>query len=367
MLVAMSSELADFVDGVPGRFVPEEMRGQLVEAEHLTRYAWAARHAAGRRVLDAGSGAGYGSLQLAAAGAAEVVGIDVAPEVVAAAEAAAPDRVRFEVGDVRSLDFDDAGFDLITCFEVIEHVDEQAAVLAEFARVLAPDGLLLISAPNRDVNVPGNPHHVHEPTPAELEQLLGAHWPHVRMLQQHNYLASTILAEAGEPEPMEPLDGVDLRRLVGKAAGDEVYAIAIASAAPIPEPAQLVTLASPVEVRQWLERYEEQQTILQGQLNLLEVAKQRDADRAEALERLAEAERELAEQPALRRHLDELRKSTTALQSRINELEFERGELADRAARADRAEATLDDVVHSPSWRLTAPLRAAKRLLRGRG
>ncbi len=197
--------------------------------------------------------------------------------------------------------------------------------------------------------------------------MLAGHWPHVRLLQQHNYLASTILADAGEPEPMEPLAGAEVRRLVGKAAGDEVYALAIASSAPIPEPAQLITLASTVEVRQWLERYDEQQTILQGQLNLLEVAKHRDADRAQALARLAEAELELAELPALRRQVEALRGSTGTLQERIDELEIARGALADRAARTERAEQTLRDVTTSPSWRLTAPLRAAKRLLRGHG
>ena len=78
--------LAGLRDGVPERFVPAEMHGQLVEAEHLARYLWATRFAAGRRVLDAGCGMGYGSVLLAAAGAESVEGVDASEAVIAVAE-----------------------------------------------------------------------------------------------------------------------------------------------------------------------------------------------------------------------------------------------------------------------------------------
>jgi ubiquinone/menaquinone biosynthesis C-methylase UbiE len=353
----MGTNLADLVDGVPGRFVPDEMRGQLVEAEHLTRYWWAADYVEGRRVLDAGCGIGYGAALMLAAGAGSVAGIDLAEDVVAAAAAAAPAGVDFDTGDVRALPYGDDTFDVATCFEVIEHVDDQAATLAELARVLAPGGLLLLSSPNRDVYTPGNPHHVHELIPAELEAMLESQWPNVRLLQQHNYLASTILAISDDDRAEAELTGsLRARRLVGKAAGDEVYTVAMASSAPLPDLTQVVMLASPVEIRQWLERYEEQQRILHDLHARLEERIRADADRNNALARLAEAEQAVAEVPSLQAAVASLR----------TELEAAARERDVLQARADRADAVLRDVFDSPSWHITAPLRAAKRLLRRR-
>ena len=49
------------VDGIPERFVPNEMRGQLVEAEHIARYSWAARVLLGPARPRCGLRIGYGS------------------------------------------------------------------------------------------------------------------------------------------------------------------------------------------------------------------------------------------------------------------------------------------------------------------
>src|SRR6186997_360777 len=68
------------------RFDPESFRGELVEAEHLARYRWAAAAVAGRDVLDAGCGEGYGSRLLAELGGARrCVGIDIDERTIAAA------------------------------------------------------------------------------------------------------------------------------------------------------------------------------------------------------------------------------------------------------------------------------------------
>ncbi len=67
------------------RLIPDRQREELLYAEHVARYRFAAYFAPARRVLDAGSGEGYGTAILAAAGAASVVGLDVDDEVVSAA------------------------------------------------------------------------------------------------------------------------------------------------------------------------------------------------------------------------------------------------------------------------------------------
>ena len=108
----MEIDLAGRRDGIAERYVPELMRGELLEAEHLARYRWAAPLAAGRRVLDAGCGMGYGAVMLLTAGASEVVGVDLAQAVLDAARPTMPAGVVLEVGDVRALDADDGSFGL---------------------------------------------------------------------------------------------------------------------------------------------------------------------------------------------------------------------------------------------------------------
>lgn len=92
--------------------------------EHYHRYAFAARFVAGKRVLDLASGEGYGGALLART-AAEVVGLEIDPRTVEHARTRYPGS-RFEVGsitDPKALDGET--FDVITCFEAIEHVDAQ--------------------------------------------------------------------------------------------------------------------------------------------------------------------------------------------------------------------------------------------------
>ena len=64
------------------RLLPDQQRDDDLYYEHLARYMFAAALARGRRVLDAGCGAGYGAALLASSGAHSVTAIDIAPEAV---------------------------------------------------------------------------------------------------------------------------------------------------------------------------------------------------------------------------------------------------------------------------------------------
>ncbi len=128
----MDADLSNRIGDADERFVPGTADGELIEVEHLARYWWATQLAAGRAVLDAGCGVGYGSGLLAGAGASTVVGVDVAPKAVEAAAAVAPANASFVTGDVHALPFDDDSFDLVVCFEVIEHVERQEAPSASW-------------------------------------------------------------------------------------------------------------------------------------------------------------------------------------------------------------------------------------------
>jgi SAM-dependent methyltransferase len=332
-MVAVATDLADYIGGTPGRFVPHEMRGELVEAEHVARYRWATRFAAGRRALDAGCGMAYGAAMLAEAGATAVTGIDLAEAVVEAARATAPAGVDLMTGDVRELPFEDGAFDLVVCFEVIEHIAEQDRAFAEFRRVLAPGGLLLASSPNRDVYVPGNPHHVHELTPAELQEGLERHFGAVRLVRQHDFVVSAVLSDAA----LRAADGAELpvsavHKVAGREPGEETYTLALAGDALPSDDADVLVLAAPVEVRQWVEHYASQQRELERLVRLLD-----------------DAERRLTEHMALHARLAELETERERTTTEVEEL----------WQRLQQAEAARRRVEEARSWKLTKPLRTA--------
>ena len=105
----------------------------------------------GPEVLNAGAGAGSLSLNMVDAGL-RVTSTDASARLCdwtrAALErrGAAAENPVF-VGDVQRLDLPDASFDAAVCAEVLEHVDDDAAALAELARVLRPGGLLVVTVP----------------------------------------------------------------------------------------------------------------------------------------------------------------------------------------------------------------------------
>lgn len=99
------------------------------------------------RVLDLGSGAGMFTQIATKAGAASVIGLDVADAALVRARAAYPDLDFRLVPFDGPLPLDDASFDLVWCSEVIEHVADTAAWLSEVRRVLAPGGRLLLTTP----------------------------------------------------------------------------------------------------------------------------------------------------------------------------------------------------------------------------
>jgi 2-polyprenyl-6-hydroxyphenyl methylase/3-demethylubiquinone-9 3-methyltransferase len=104
---------------------------------------------AGKRVLDVGCGAGLLCEPLARLGAA-VTGIDAAPEnIVAARDHAASSGLTIEYRAVELGELKGEQFDLVTSLEVIEHVSDPGAFAAGLANVVAKDGLLILSTPNR--------------------------------------------------------------------------------------------------------------------------------------------------------------------------------------------------------------------------
>ena len=119
------------------RMVPEEAHARIFW-EHVARYRFAKDFVRGKRVLDIACGEGYGASSLAKAGAASVVGVDIADDVCE--HARRKYGIDARTGDAQAIPLPDRSIDLIVSFETIEHVASPAAFLQECARVLAPDG-----------------------------------------------------------------------------------------------------------------------------------------------------------------------------------------------------------------------------------
>jgi arsenite methyltransferase len=105
----------------------------------------------GERVLDLGSGAGTDSLvaaQMVGAGGS-VTGVDMTPEMLAKARAAAEElgaeNVEFVESEAESLPFPDASFDVVISNGVIDLIPDKHAVFAELHRVLAPGGRIQLA------------------------------------------------------------------------------------------------------------------------------------------------------------------------------------------------------------------------------
>ncbi|NEZ04590.1 class I SAM-dependent methyltransferase [Wenzhouxiangella sp. XN201] len=181
------------------RFTPDCVREMAYE--HWHRYAWAAELVEGRDVLDAACGEGYGS-HLLAARARSVAGLDIGEEAVAhARERYRRENLRFDQGDATRLPYEDDSFDVVASFETLEHLEAQETLLAEFRRVLRPEGFLLISSPDRktysDDTGYDNPFHVRELYREELESLIAASFPAFRLYGQKLMFVSALWDLAG--------------------------------------------------------------------------------------------------------------------------------------------------------------------------
>jgi ubiquinone/menaquinone biosynthesis C-methylase UbiE len=183
------------------RFLPAGAGVFAYEPWH--RYAVGRGYAEGRRVLDAASGEGFGTALLGTK-AAEAVGVDIDAESIRHAQSAyGSPTIRFVEGSCTGLPFPDASFDVAVSFETIEHLDaaDQPPMLAEFARVLKPAGLLIISSPNKrlysDARDYVNEFHRHELYRDGLSALLAKAFPAQRWFHQHVVPWSSIWSEDG--------------------------------------------------------------------------------------------------------------------------------------------------------------------------
>jgi len=158
------------------RFLPG-MSGRRIEQDHYQRYNFASQFCKEKSVLDFACGSGYGSTILTQGGACSYTGKDISPESVEHANRKyGAENISFSVGNICEFDEIDK-YDLITCFETIEHVTCYKNALNNLYSSLKPGGMLLVSSPNRPVtspkannlsDKPANTFHTQEFIPSEL-------------------------------------------------------------------------------------------------------------------------------------------------------------------------------------------------------
>ena len=299
------------------RVIPGQVNNDLW-AEHIARYAYARRLATGKRVLDAGCGTGYGTLALAQSARCST-GIDVSQEAIDyAVQHSIAANVRYARGSATALPFAPVSFDLVTAFEVIEHLPDWRNLLSEARRVLTPSGVLLVSTPNRlyyaetrEREGP-NPYHVHEFEFAEFQSALREFFPHVSIQFQNRVDAFAFFGA-----PAQQPSGVQIEATAGGAEAAHFF-IGVCAVGSLPELAPFVYVPRAANV---LREREQHIKLLEHELSQNQRWLDKSIADLSALQKEHEAQTEhLAQQ---NRWAIELENQLRSTQSRIAQLQEE--------------------------------------------
>ncbi len=188
---------------------------QIDMERHLAAYRYALPRAAGKSVLDAGCGEGYGAVMLAEV-ARRVLGVDREEPLAVARERYRAAALEFRPLDLMQLPALGERFDLVVSFQVIEHLPDPSGFLRGLADRVAPGGTLIVTTPNRLMSVSENPYHLREWTAPELLELARGAIPRARVLGV-NGSAAVLEYERARGEQVRRilrLDPLGLRRLV---------------------------------------------------------------------------------------------------------------------------------------------------------
>jgi SAM-dependent methyltransferase len=349
------------------RVIPGQVDVDLLN-EHLARYAFAARLARGKRVLDAGCGAGYGAAELAAA-AERVVGLDRAAEAVdfARANYQAP-NLSFEQASCTPLPHPDGSFDLVVAFEVIEHLENWREFLREARRVVAPGGQFIVSTPNKLYYTESrgeqgeNPFHVHEFEFEEFRAELEAVFSHVALFLENHVEGVTF-------QPHEPGHTVEVRVDAGEPApGESHFFVAVCAHRPqlgnptfvyVPRAANVLRererhialLEREIKTKnEWLDALHGAHEDLVRQHGEQTAELERSNRWAEELDREIKERREriAALQEEFAREQDNARRMAEGYEAKVRGLETELGEKTETAGRlAAELEAKVAELAHA--------------------
>ena len=349
------------------RYIPTE-EGKI-RLEHYHRYATVLDVVKEKNVLDVACGEGYGSFFMAEV-AASVVGVDISDETLQhASNTYKKTNLDFCTGSAVALDFSDDLFDVVVSFETIEHLVEQAQMLAEIRRVLRPDGVLVISSPNRPIyseeSGKHNEFHVKELDFIEFDELLKAEFSTIQYFGQRMLMGSVIQPLEGGQNSFRAWqdDGEELKQNTGHLV-DPVYFVAFCgnNTDDLPRvdmsvlyPDNLDLIKHYTGFAKWAQSLE---SVLVERDEQIENLQQTVIERDEQIENLQQTVIERDEQ------IENLQQTVIERDEQIGNLRDEtvrRGEWAlglDAELKEERAR--LLAVTKSNSWRLTLPLRETR-------
>ncbi len=183
------------------RIIPKMVTDEAMYFEHIIRYMFASTIVKNKDVLDAGCGVGYGSHILSQIGNSKsVLGFDISSQAISYAEKHYRNKkTTFSVVNVQELSkhLENKKVDVVTAFELIEHLERPDVFLQEVKEVLNKDGVFVVSTPNKALYPSGNPFHVKEYSYDEFVALLRKFFPIVNVYVQNFTLQSSIGSSKG--------------------------------------------------------------------------------------------------------------------------------------------------------------------------
>lgn len=203
-----------------------------IAIEHLHRYAITAKIVKDKKVLDIACGEGYGS-NLLADYAEHVIGVDISEEVIHHAQTSyCKSNLAFKQGSALKIPFESAIFDVVVSFETLEHVTDHQKMISELKRVLKPDGILIISTPEKstysDEANYANPFHEKELYEDEFLDLIKSEFKYSLVYYQKYLNGSLIVPKQENGSNLEFYSG-DYEKLDIEIKFNHEYCLAICS------------------------------------------------------------------------------------------------------------------------------------------
>lgn len=163
----------------------------LIYLFHIVTYRFSLPWLESSKVLDYGCGSGYGT-HFVAPHCRHITGVDISPEAVTYAQQRYHlpnlDYRQIAKAEEAPLPFDDASFDTVISFQVIEHIPDPSRYLEEILRVLKPGGHFICATPDRSTRLlpgqkPWNVWHIKEYSAEGFRRLLADRFSDVEVLR----------------------------------------------------------------------------------------------------------------------------------------------------------------------------------------